>query len=99
MAAEDYFVHRHRDTVIEEDHLAVWKPIPRGEKDATIQIDQADGVTAAVSYRAEHAPALARAILEAVGLDPRTVFTGELPELTPLKVNRAEGTKKARPVR
>lgn len=83
MAAKDFFVHRHQDTIIEEDHLDVWKPTPGGEKDATIQIDQADGVTAAVSYRAEHAPALARAILEAVGLDPRTVFAGELPELNP----------------
>jgi hypothetical protein len=27
MAAEDYFVHRHRDSVIPEDHLDVWKPI------------------------------------------------------------------------
>ena len=41
----------------------------------------ADGITASVEYRAEHAPALARAILEAVGLDPRTVFLGELPDL------------------
>jgi hypothetical protein len=83
MAAKDYFVHRHHDTVIEKDHLDVWKPIPKGELDATIQIDQADGVTAAVAYRAEHAPALARAILEAVGLDPSTVFAGELPEMNP----------------
>ncbi|MEV7132126.1 hypothetical protein AB0N24_04475 [Arthrobacter sp. NPDC093128] len=81
MAAEDYFVHRHRDTFIPEDHLDVWRPIPRGNADACIQIDQADGVSAAVGYRAEHAPALARAILEAVGLDPRTVFLGSLPEL------------------
>lgn len=80
MAAEDYFVHRHRDTVIRQDHLDVWRPIHTS--DASIQIDQADGVTASVSYRAEHAPALARAILEAVGLDPRTVFLGDLPDLT-----------------
>lgn len=83
MAAKDFFVHRHRDTFIEEDHLDVWKPIPRGETDASIQIEQADGVTASVSYRAEHAPALARAILEAVGLNPLTVFVGALPELNP----------------
>lgn len=83
ISGEDFFVHRHQDTIIEEDHLDVWKPIPRPEKDATIQIDQADGVTAALSYRAEHAPALARAILEAVGLDPRMVFAGDLAELDP----------------
>lgn len=82
MAAEDYFVHRHRDTYIPEDYLDVWRPIPRGSKEAAIQINQADGVTAAVQYRAKHAPALARAILEAVGLDPRTVFLGDLPDLT-----------------
>lgn len=81
MAAEDYFVHRHRDTVIPEDHLKVWKPIHTS--DACIQIDQANGVSASVEYRAEHAPALARAILEAVGLDPRTAFAGDLPELNP----------------
>lgn len=80
MAAEDYFVHRHRDTVIPEDHLGVWKPIHAS--DASIQINQADGFTARVEYRAEHAPALARAILEAVGLDPRTVFRGEFREMT-----------------
>lgn len=81
MAAKDFFVHRHRDTSIEEHHLIVWKPIPYGELDASIQNDQADRVTAALSYRAEHAPALARAILEAVGLDPRTVFAGGPPDL------------------
>lgn len=82
MAAEDFFVHRHRDTFIAEDHLDVWRPIPRGEAEASVQINQSDGVTASVGYRAEHAPALALAILEAVGIDPRTVFRGELPELT-----------------
>lgn len=76
MAAKDYFVHRHQDTGIEEDYLDVWKPIPCGELDASIQIDQADVVTAAVACWAEHAPGLARVILEAVGLDPRTVFAG-----------------------
>ncbi|XAS65546.1 hypothetical protein VUN84_07900 [Micrococcaceae bacterium Sec5.8] len=81
MAAEDYFVHRHQDTFIAEDHLDVWRPIPHGDRNAVIQIDQADGVTAAVDYRAEDAPALARAILEAVGLDSRTEFLGELPDL------------------
>ncbi|MEW1950799.1 hypothetical protein AB0280_16285 [Pseudarthrobacter sp902506025] len=80
MAAQDYFVHRHRDTVIPEDHLDVWRPIHTS--DAAIQINQADGITASVSYQTEHAPALARAILEAVGLDPRTVFLGDLPDLT-----------------
>lgn len=50
---------------------------------ATVQIDQADGVTAALSYRAEHAPTLAGAIVAAVGLDPRKVFAGELPDLEP----------------
>ena len=80
MAAEDYFVHRHHDTVIPEDHLDVWRPIHTS--DASIQIDQADGVSASVEYRADHAPALARAILEAVSLDPRTVFAGDLPQLT-----------------
>jgi hypothetical protein len=80
MAAEDYFVHRHRDTVIPEDHLDVWRPIHTS--DACIQIDQDNGVSASVEYRAEHAPALARAILEAVGLDPRTVFLGVLPKLS-----------------
>ncbi|MDP9983097.1 hypothetical protein J2W14_002499 [Pseudarthrobacter oxydans] len=34
--------------------------------------------SAAGEYRAEHSPALARAILEAVGLDARAVFLGEL---------------------
>lgn len=81
MAAEHYFVHRHQDTFNAEDHLDVWRPIPHGNQNATIQIDQADGITAAVEYWAEHAPALACAILEAVGLDPRTVFLGELPDL------------------
>jgi len=42
---------------------------PRGNADACIQIDQADEVSASVGYRAEHPTALARAILEAVGLD------------------------------
>ncbi|MFF1881993.1 hypothetical protein ACFVVC_11065 [Pseudarthrobacter sp. NPDC058196] len=56
MAAKEFFVHRHRDTFIEEDHLNVWKPIPWGELDATIQIDQADGVTAAVSYPGRACP-------------------------------------------
>ena len=82
MAAEDYFVHRHQDTFIPEDHLDVWRPIPRGSADACIQIDQADGVSASVGYRAEHAPALARAILEAVSLDPRMVFFTGYPDLT-----------------
>lgn len=79
MAAEDYFVHRHRDTFIPEDHLDVWRPIPHGNKNASIQVNQADGVSASVEYRAEHAPALARAILEAVGLNPGPVFLRELP--------------------
>lgn len=81
MAAEDYFVHRHRDTFIAEDHLDIWRPIPHGNTNATIQLDQADAKTATADYRAEHAPALTRAILEAVGLDPRTVFLAELPDL------------------
>jgi hypothetical protein len=29
MAAEDYFVHRHQDSFIAEDHLDVWRPIPQ----------------------------------------------------------------------
>ncbi|MFC4394681.1 hypothetical protein [Arthrobacter sedimenti] len=89
MAAEDFFVHRHRDTFIQEDHLDVWRPVPRGGVEASIQIEQADGVTARVEYRAEHAPAIARAILEAVGLDPRTIFAGDLPELTTHNADRS----------
>jgi hypothetical protein len=81
MAAEDYFVHRHQDTFIAEDHLDVWRPIPHGDRNAAIQIDQADGDTAGVDYRAEDAPPLARAILEAVGSVPPTEFLGEPPEL------------------
>ncbi|UKA68386.1 hypothetical protein LFT44_08375 [Arthrobacter sp. FW306-05-C] len=49
MAAEAFFVHRHWDTIIAQDHLDVWKPIPHGEAEATVQIDQADGVTASVA--------------------------------------------------
>lgn len=76
MAAEDYVVQRHHDTVIPEDHLEVWRPIHTS--DASIQIVEANGVSASVEYRAEHAPALAWAILEAVDLDPRTAFQGDL---------------------
>ena len=90
MAAADYFVHRHHDTMIPEDHLDVWRPIR--SFDATLQIDQANGVSAAVGYRAEHAPALARAILEAVGLDPRTVFLGDLPGLSTEETGAARST-------
>ena len=83
MAAEDYFVHRDHDTELPEDHLDIWRPIPTGGLDdqPSIQINQADGVTASVSYRTDDAAAIARAILEAAGVDPREVFTGDLPEL------------------
>lgn len=83
MAAADYFVHRHHDTDIPEDHLDIWRRIPTGNTDvpAAIQINQANGVTAAVHYRKDDADAIARAILEAVGIDPRQAFTGDLPEL------------------
>ncbi len=43
MAAEDYFVHRHRDAFIAADHLDIWRPIPRGSTNAPIQIDQQTG--------------------------------------------------------
>ncbi|MET1087451.1 MAG: hypothetical protein ABWY04_10070, partial [Arthrobacter sp.] len=78
LAAADYFVHRHHDTEIPEDHLDVWRPIPTGGFDdqPSIQINQADGVTASVSYGTDDARALARAILEAAGVDPREAFTG-----------------------
>jgi hypothetical protein len=83
MAAKDFFVHRHQDTIIEEDPLDVSKPSPRAAYHATIHIDQAEGVRSSVSLRALLDPSLARAILEAVGLDPRMVFAGDLPELDP----------------
>ena len=43
MAAADYFVHRHHDTEIPEDHLDVWRPIPTDGFDdqPSIQINQA----------------------------------------------------------
>jgi hypothetical protein len=83
MAAGDYFVHRHHDTEIPEDHLDIWRPIPTGgfEDQPSIQINQADGVTASVGYRTDDAAAIARAILEAAGVDPREVFTLDLPAL------------------
>ncbi len=75
MAAADYFVHRHYDTDVPEDHLDVWRPIPAGDKGAhpAIQINQADGATASVSYRPEDAVTIARAILAAAGIDPQDV--------------------------
>ena len=73
MAAADYFVYRHHDPDIHEDHLDVWRPIPTGDSSVgpSIQINQADGVIASVSYRPQDARTLARAILEAGGLDPQ----------------------------
>jgi hypothetical protein len=67
MGADEYHVHRQHDQYIKKDHLDVWKPV--GESDfPTIQIDQCDGVSAAVSYRPEEAIALAQAILTAAGI-------------------------------
>lgn len=98
MAAKDSFVHRHQDTVIAEDHLDVWKRIPRGEKDATIQIDQADGVTAAVSLPDGACPGPGPR-------DPRSGRPGS-PDSVRWRAAGAEpvdqarlDTKKARPVR
>jgi len=54
MAVEDYFLHRHRDTCNPEDTLNVWRPIHTS--DACIQIDQADGISAAVAYPARARP-------------------------------------------
>ena len=76
MAAADYFVYRHHDPDIPEDHLDGWRPIPTGDSAVgpSIQINQADGVIASVSYRTKDARTLARAILEAAGLDPQEAF-------------------------
>jgi hypothetical protein len=73
MAAKDYLVHRHFDAELAEDELDVWRPLIPGDP-PSIQIDQSDGVTASITYRAEDAVALARAILEAAGMDPLTAF-------------------------
>ena len=81
MAAEDYCATR-RGGPRESRCRGGGGRRPIHTSDASVQITQANGVSASVEYRAEHAPALARAILEAVGLDPRTVFAGDLPELT-----------------
>jgi hypothetical protein len=74
MAAADYFVHRHHDTETPEDHLDIWRPIPTGglEDQPSVQINQADGVTASVGYRKADATTIALAILEA--MDPELSF-------------------------
>ncbi|HEX9089076.1 MAG TPA: hypothetical protein VF867_16335 [Arthrobacter sp.] len=74
MAAADYVVHTHSSVDIPEDSLTVWRPILKKDL-PSIQIDQSDGVSAAVNYRVDDAVALAGAILEAAGIDPRTAFT------------------------
>ncbi|WP_284974862.1 hypothetical protein [Arthrobacter sp. efr-133-TYG-104] len=74
MAAEDYVVHTHASASIPEDTLTVWRPIIKDDLPC-IQIDQSDGITAAVKYRTVDAVALAAAILEAAELDPQTAFT------------------------
>lgn len=64
MAAEDYIAHVHKSPIFKRDTLTVWKPILDGDL-PVLQIDQANGVTASISYRAEDAKAIAEAILAA----------------------------------
>lgn len=73
MAAKDFVVLTHSSIDIPEDTLTVWRPIIKNDL-PSIQIDQADGVSAGVNYRPEDAVALARAILEAADVDPVTAF-------------------------
>jgi hypothetical protein len=54
MAAEDYIVHKHRSVDIPEDTMTVWRPVPKKDL-PSIQIDQANDVSASVNYRAEDA--------------------------------------------
>ncbi|GGH91641.1 hypothetical protein ACFFGR_05465 [Arthrobacter liuii] len=79
MAAEDFFVHREQDTCNEED-----PETDSARRAGRFHSDRPGRrVTASAYYRAEHAPALATAILAAMNLDPRRVFAGEPPELNP----------------
>ncbi|QAY16170.1 hypothetical protein SEA_SONALI_58 [Arthrobacter phage Sonali] len=68
MSADEYLVHTHNDDDIPGDALSVWRPILDGDR-PTVQIDQSDGITASIRYEADSAPAIARAILQAAGLD------------------------------
>lgn len=74
MAAEDFIAYRHRSVDIPEDELVVWRPILKKDL-PSIQIDQSNGVSVSVNYRAEDAVVLAGAILEAAGIEPGTAFT------------------------
>lgn len=74
MAAKDFVVHTHSSVDIPEDTLTVWRPIIKKDL-PSIQIDQANDVSASVNYRPEDAVALAGAILEAAGIDQTTAFT------------------------
>ncbi|MGO4230160.1 hypothetical protein AB4Y72_14965 [Arthrobacter sp. YAF34] len=74
MAASDFIVYRHRSVDIPEDELVVWLPILKKDL-PSIQIDQSNGVSASINYRAKDAVALAGAILDAAGIDRRTAFT------------------------
>ena len=74
MAAKDFVVHTHSSVDIPEDTLTVWRPIIKKDL-PSIQIDQANDVSASVNYRRKDAVALAGAILEAAGIDPVTAFT------------------------
>lgn len=67
MSVEEHLVHTHHCTTIPTDTLKVWNSI--AGDDPHIQIDQSNGVSAYVSYTADEAPELARAILTAAGLE------------------------------
>lgn len=49
----------------------MWRPVLKKDL-PSIQIDQADSVSASVNYRVDDAVALAGAILEAAGIGPLT---------------------------
>lgn len=68
MGADEYLVHRHRDTIMPKDKLDVWRAVTAHDQ-PSIQIDQSNGVTASVNYTTEEAVALAQAILTAAGLN------------------------------
>jgi hypothetical protein len=78
MGAEEYLVHTHHCRTIKKDVLGVWKPITKNDL-PTLQIEQADDVTASVTFTAEDAPVIARAILEAAGVteDPEVTAARE----------------------